>query len=150
MSQPSWEVSQAARRLTACQSNKNGLGLKEADSVDFMKFLSAEARKYGLSIGLKNAGEIIPKVMDLVDFQVNEECAKYNEGETFEAFIKAGKAVFHIEYPKGAPGSVSTKSMASIFKTKGVDKFSTVLKTMDLDGWVQYRDGQQFTTKTGK
>lgn len=114
-----------------------------------MNFLSAEARKYNLSIGLKNAGEIIPQVIDIVDFQVNEESAKYKEGETFEAFIKAGKAVFHIEYPSGAPGSVSAKAMASIFGTKGTEKFSTVLKTMSLDGWVQFRDGQQFTTKTG-
>ncbi|KAH7127979.1 endo alpha-1,4 polygalactosaminidase precursor [Dactylonectria estremocensis] len=115
--------------------NKNGLGLKKADSIDFMKFLSFEASKYGLSIGLKNAGEIIDDVIDDVHFQVNEECVKYNEGRTFARFIKAGKAVFHIE--------------ATISNAKGTDNFSTVLKKMDLDGWVQFCDGQEFTTKTG-
>ncbi|KAH8656825.1 endo alpha-1,4 polygalactosaminidase precursor [Ilyonectria robusta] len=129
-------------------SNNNGVGLKKADSIDFIKFLSREARKYGLSIGLKNAGEIIPDVIDVVDFQVNEECVKYNEGETFGAFINAGKAVFHIEYPRGAPGSVSAKSRGKISGAKGTEGFSTLLKTMDLDGWVQFCDGQQFTTKT--
>ncbi|KAM0326321.1 hypothetical protein ACHAQA_006921 [Verticillium albo-atrum] len=129
-------------------SNNNGIGLKKADSIDFVKFLSREARKYGLSIGLKNAGEIIPDVINVVDFQVNEQCVKYNEGQTFEAFIKAGKAVFHIEYPDGAPGGVSSKARASIYAAKGTEKFSTLLKSMDLDGWVQMRDGRQFTTKT--
>jgi endo-alpha-1,4-polygalactosaminidase (GH114 family) len=130
------------------QDNKNGLGLSKADSIDFMKFLAYEARKYGLGIGLKNSGEIIPSVLDIVDFQVNEECVKYNEGRTFEAFIKAGKAVFHIEYPKGAPGSVSAKTRDSISTAKGTEQFSTVLKTDDLDGWVQFCSGQQYTTQT--
>lgn len=133
---------------TILQNNKNGLGLKKADSIDFIKFLSREARKRGLSIGLKNAGEIIPDVLNLVDFQVNEECVKYKECQTFESFIKAGKAVFHIEYPKGAPGAVSTKSKTTIFGAKGAERFTTLLKTMELDGWVEYRDGKQFRTKT--
>ncbi|KAF7557129.1 hypothetical protein G7Z17_g889 [Cylindrodendrum hubeiense] len=130
-------------------SNKNGLGLKKADSIDFIKFLSREASKYGMSIGLKNAGEIIRDVIDVVDFQVNEECVKYNEGQTFSAFIRANKAVFHIEYPRGAPGSVSAKSRTSISNAKGTENFSTLLKTMDLDGWVQFCDGQEFKTRTG-
>ncbi|KAM0270667.1 hypothetical protein ACHAQH_009336 [Verticillium albo-atrum] len=130
-------------------SNNNGIGLKKADTIDFVKFLSREARKYGLGIGLKNAGEIIPDVINSVDFQTNEQCVKYNEGETFQAFIKAGKAVFHIEYPDGAPGSVSSKARSTIYAAPGTEGFSTLIKTMDLDGWVQMRDGKQYTTKTG-
>ncbi|EGY21305.1 hypothetical protein VD0002_g7944 [Verticillium dahliae] len=130
-------------------SNNNGIGLTKADTIDFVKFLSSEARKYGLSIALKNAGEIIPQVIKFVDFQVNEQCVKYNEASTFAAFIKAGKAVFHIEYPDGAPGSVSSKARSSIYAAPGTEKFSTLIKTMDLDGWVQMRDGKQYTTKTG-
>lgn len=132
------------------QSNKNGLGLKKSDSIDFIKFLSLEARKHNLSIGLKNAGEIIPDVLPLVDFQVNEECVKYKEVQTFNTFIKAGKAVFHIEYPKGAPKSVSQKSKDAVFNAKGAEMFATVLKTMDLCGWVEYRDEKQYITKTTK
>lgn len=134
---------------TVPQSNNNGIGLTKADTIDFVKFLSSEARKYGLSIALKNAGEIIPQVIKFVDFQVNEQCVKYNEASTFAAFIKAGKAVFHIEYPDGAPGSVSSKARSSIYAAPGTEKFSTLIKTMDLDGWVQMRDGKQYTTKTG-
>lgn len=122
------------------------MGLTKADSIEYVRFLACEARKYGLSTGLKNSGEIIPNVLDIVDFQVNEECVKYKEGRTFEAFIKAGKAVFHIEYPKGAPGSVSAKARESISMAKGTERFSTVLKTDTLDGWVQFCDGQQYRT----
>jgi hypothetical protein len=88
--------------------------------------------------------------LSLVDFQVNEECVKYKEVQTFEAFIKAGKVVFHIEYPKGAPKSVNQKSRDAVFKAKGAERFTSVLKTMELCGWVEYRDGKQYTTKTAK
>ncbi|CAH0037927.1 unnamed protein product [Clonostachys solani] len=129
-------------------SHKNGFGLTKADSIDFIKFLSYEARRHGMSIGLKNAGEIISDVINVVDFQVNEQCVEYNEGQTFQAFIKANKPVFHIEYPKGAPGSVRAKTREKISNAKGTQGFSTVLKTMDLNGWVQLCDGRQFTTWT--
>ncbi|KAH6668627.1 endo alpha-1,4 polygalactosaminidase precursor [Plectosphaerella plurivora] len=130
--------------------NDNGLGLTQKDSVEFIKFLSKEARKYNLSIGLKNAGQIIPQVINDVDFQVNEECVKYKEADVFQAFIKAKKAVFHIEYPKGAGKKVAASYSDSMNKNKGIEGFSTVLKTLDLDGWVQYRDGQTYNTKTSK
>jgi Glycoside-hydrolase family GH114 len=51
-------------------SNENGGGfspqLSQSDSVMFMKKMGAEAAKYGMAIGLKNALDIIPSVMDSV------------------------------------------------------------------------------------
>jgi hypothetical protein len=35
--------------------NRNGLGLAQADSIDYVTFLAAEAHGRGLSIGQKNA-----------------------------------------------------------------------------------------------
>jgi hypothetical protein len=43
-----------------------------ADSIDYVKFLSREARSRGVGISLENALEIIPNVIDHVDFAVNE------------------------------------------------------------------------------
>jgi hypothetical protein len=91
---------------------------------------------------------VIPKVINDVDFQVNEECVKYNEGPTFEAFIKAGKPVFHIEYPSGAPDGVSASMVSTIANAAGTEKFSTLIKTLSLDGWVQFPDGHTEATKT--
>ncbi|CAM1500839.1 Fc.00g100010.m01.CDS01 [Cosmosporella sp. VM-42] len=130
--------------------NDNGLGLTQADSVSYMKFLSQEAAKYNMATGLKNAGDIIPKVLPYVAFSVNEQCIQYAECETFAAFIKAGKPVFNIEYPSSAP-KVSESTRKKICSGKGdaahTSGFSTVIKKMNLDGWVLYCTGNSYSTK---
>lgn len=136
------------------QQNENGLNLTSDDAVDFVKFLAETASSFNMSTGLKNAGSIIEDVVDHVHFSVNEQCAQYSECETFAAFIEADKPVFHIEYPDGAPNSVSTKSKNEICsgknKSAGTKGFSTVIKKMNLDGWVEYCNGTTFTTEVGK
>jgi hypothetical protein len=52
--------------------NENGIGITKAKSIDYIKFLSREAAARNLSIGLKNAGDIIPEVLSMVQFSVNE------------------------------------------------------------------------------
>jgi hypothetical protein len=102
-----------------------------------------------MAMGLKNAGDIIPKVLNITSFSVNEQCAQYSECETFAPFIKAGKPVFHIEYPNGAP-KIDTSRAADLCSHQGIgagsENFSTVLKKMDLDGFVQYCNGKQYNT----
>ncbi|CAF3446650.1 hypothetical protein SNK03_003231 [Fusarium graminearum] len=129
--------------------NDNGLGLTQKDSIDYVKFLATEAAKYNMSTGLKNAGDIIKSVLPYVQFSVNEQCVEYSECETFAAFIKAKKPVFNIEYPKGAPKvkEADRKTICSKKgKAKGTDGFSTVIKKMNLDGWVQYCTGNVYNT----
>jgi hypothetical protein len=131
------------------QQNENGLSLTANDSISYIQYLSSIARPLNLTLGLKNAGSIISAVLPLVDFSVNEQCAEYNECDTFQPFIAAGKPVFHIEYPAGDSGllqNVEANGFSSDTKDKvcnaaGSDGFSTVLKKMDLDGWAQYCTG---------
>ncbi|KAJ5959361.1 CAZyme family GH114 [Penicillium vulpinum] len=78
--------------------NENGLGLTEADSVDFLTFLASESHSRGMSIGLKNGGDIIGSVIDKMQWSVNEQCAEYNECDVYAAFTEVNKPVFHIEY----------------------------------------------------
>lgn len=95
-------------------------------------------------------------MLPLVQFSVNEECVKYGECTTFKPFIDAGKPVFHIEYPDGAgKGEVASQGLSQdavqqyCKKTgagDGSDGFSTVLKKMELDGWVEYCDTTVKTT----
>lgn len=124
------------------------MNLKEEDSVSFVRFLAAEAAKHNMAIGLKNAAKIIDDVLDVVQFSVNEECVAEKECEDFAKFIDAGKPVFHIEYPfdedNSIPPGVFNKSCQG--SDVQIPKFSTVLKPMDLDGWVQYCDETIFTT----
>lgn len=116
-----------------------------------MRFLSDQANSYNMSIGLKNSKHIIKDVLDFVDFSVNEQCIQYSECEAFAAFIKADKPVFNIEYPSGTPDNVSSKVTDEICSHQGnatgTEDFSTVIKTMDLDGWVEYCDGKTYTTE---
>ena len=120
-----------------------------------MSYLSSVVKPLNLVIGLKNAGDIVSAVLPYVQFSVNEQCMQYNECSTFAPFIQAGKPVFHIEYPSGAgKGPLSADLVAKYCgkagATKGSDGFSTVLKTMALDGWVEYCDGTVETTPAAK
>lgn len=122
-------------------NNDNGLGLTQQDSVDFLQFLAAQTSHYNFSIGLKNAGELVPSVLDQMQFSVNEQCVQYSECATWAPFIQASKPVFHIEYPSGAGGSLSSDDIAKYCGDSGAAAgstgFSTVLKNMDLSGWVE-------------
>ncbi|OQD94773.1 hypothetical protein PENSOL_c024G04266 [Penicillium solitum] len=96
--------------------NENGLGLTEADSIDFLTFLASESHSRGMSIGLKNGGDIIGSVIDKMQWSVNEQCAEYDECETYAAFTEVNKPVFHIEYSGEtieSGGSVDTSVSAA-------------------------------------
>lgn len=128
--------------------NDNGISLTADDSINFISFLSNVTVPLNLTMGLKNAGDIIPDVLPVVHFSVNEQCVDNDECETFHAFIDAGKPVFHIEYPQGAGSESGLKSDVvgkycdDTGDAKGSDGFSTVLKKMNLDGWVEYCDSE--------
>ncbi|KAK3316765.1 glycoside hydrolase superfamily [Apodospora peruviana] len=126
--------------------NDNGLDLTREDSIDFVAFLAGKAKEKKLAIGLKNANDIVTDVLDAVQFSVNEQCAEYSACESFAPFIEAGKPVFHIEYPSGAPEKIATADSKSACSAKGASRFSTVLKSENLDSWVEYCDGR--TVKT--
>lgn len=122
-------------------NNDNGLNLTQQDAIDYMNFLAHAAHQRGLSIGLKNAGEIVPHVVDAVQWSVNEACAVYDECATFDPFVQMSKPVFHVEYPKGADvnnnHAVSTSKKKSICDAPGSTHFSTIIKNSNLDGWIE-------------
>lgn len=123
------------------KDNDSGLDLTMEDAADFVNFLANETHARNMSIGLKNAGAIIPSVIGNMQWSVNEQCAYYDECDTYAAFIEAGKPVFHIEYPKGddtnnnSPVTTAQKVSACVFS--GPRNFSTIIKNMDLDNWVE-------------
>lgn len=110
-------------------SNESGFPLTAADQLDYNRFLASEAHDRGLLVGLKNDVEQIAELVDDFDFQVNEECAAYDECGTLKPFTDAGKPVFHIEYVddwKDAQGK------ADEVCGTGPD-LNTLIKTWDLD-----------------
>lgn len=121
--------------------NHNGLGLTKADVADYVNWLANQTHARDMSMGLKNAGDIIPYVIRNMQWSVNEQCGQYRECDTYLPFIQAGKPVFHIEYPKGRTAN-NTLSVTDTEKQKscgsaGSERFSTVMKNLNLNSWIQ-------------
>ncbi|MCB9678268.1 MAG: endo alpha-1,4 polygalactosaminidase [Alphaproteobacteria bacterium] len=114
-------------------ANDSGFPLDEADQLDFDAWLADAAHERGLAVGLKNATDLVPALVDRFDFAVNEECVAYEECDTVQPFVEAGKAVFHTEYvdaPSEGPDLLDTVCGAA-----DREGFSTLVKTWDLDAW---------------
>lgn len=121
--------------------NDNGLDLSEPDAQDYVTFLANEAHSRNLSLALKNAGNIVPAVIDIVEYSVQEQCIQYDNCNQFMPFIQANKPVFHVEYPKGDDinniNFIATDVEESICDNSAAAGFSTIIKNMDLDNWIQ-------------
>jgi hypothetical protein len=80
-----------------------GFNITSVEVMDYLRFLSKEARSYQMAIGLKNNAYMIEKypqeVVDLHDFVVTEACYVLGNCDTYEkGFIENEKPVFNIEY----------------------------------------------------
>lgn len=125
--------------------HKTGLGLSKDSAVDFIKFLSHEGHSRGLACGLKNASDIIPRVIDDVQWIVQEQCVQYGDEEEYLPFIRKNKPVFHVEYPKGEDTESSKCNNEKVVTGKQLRKcekakelgFSTIIKNIKLDQWIQ-------------
>ncbi|KAI5370395.1 hypothetical protein Slin15195_G012710 [Septoria linicola] len=112
--------------------NESGFDLTLDDAVDFVRFLAQTAHDAGLTYGLKNGGEIVDRVVDVSDWDINEECVNYQECDAYRPFIDANKPVLHLEYPDDSP-----KLSIEDFKKKSCSDsdakgFSTLIKDRDL------------------
>ncbi|MFF8912665.1 endo alpha-1,4 polygalactosaminidase [Streptomyces sp. NPDC015032] len=78
--------------------NRTGFPLTADDQLRYNRLIARIAHRHGLAVGLKNDLGQIPELVPDFDFAVNEQCAQYDECEALTPFVKAGKAVFHVEY----------------------------------------------------
>lgn len=78
--------------------NDTGFPLKAADQLRYNRLIAKLSHDRGMAVGLKNDLDQIPALVSDFDFAVNEQCAQYDECDTLTPFIKANKAVFHVEY----------------------------------------------------
>lgn len=69
-----------------------------------------------------------------MQWAVNEQCVQYDERNLERPFIDAGKPVFGIEYPDGAP-KMSYTTENKICDNQQRANFSTLLKEMNLATW---------------
>lgn len=147
-------------------SNENSFALTADDAVTYIRRLARYAHGLGMGMGLKNVQTLLPRVMDVIQFAVNEECALVpGECDPYLALIQAGKPVFHVEYTsnyilKDGKVVISSKGFAGIDSEALKKKlclegrvefsrtFSTAIKVLNLDGWVLYCDGRWGETGT--
>ncbi|MBB6552667.1 endo alpha-1,4 polygalactosaminidase [Nonomuraea rubra] len=113
-------------------TNDSGFPLKAADQLAYNAWFANEAHKRGLSVGLKNDVAQIPRLLPYFDFAVNEQCWQYSECTTaqngtygYDQFVKAGKAVFQVEY------ELRTSQFCA---RSNAQNFNSLKKTYDLDG----------------
>jgi hypothetical protein len=157
-------------------SNSAGIrGLSQTDSVIFIQKLAAEARRYGLSTGLKNTEQILSAVQNDIQFAINEGCQTSGDCKVYGQFLASGKPVFHIEYADvvtTSNGQVTVSSNAAGLGGRNPEEirqvlclerdttganydpgapaaaFSTIIKTKRLDGYAFYCDGSFTLTPT--
>ncbi|TID26024.1 H(+)/Cl(-) exchange transporter 3 [Venturia nashicola] len=147
-------------------SNENNFNLTANDAVTYIRKLANYAHELGMGMGLKNVQTLLPRVMDVIQFAVNEECALVSgECDPYLDLVEAGKPVFHVEYAsnyttkdgnvvisgEGAEGldSETLKRKLCLKRYPKLGKaFSTTIKTLNLNGWVLYCDDRWSETVT--
>jgi hypothetical protein len=84
--------------LVDSYTDQTGFPLTAADQLRYNLMLAGLAHSLGLSIGLKNDLDQVPQLVGTFDFAIDEQCFQYSECAALTPFIKAGKAVFEVEY----------------------------------------------------
>ncbi|HWE89977.1 MAG TPA: endo alpha-1,4 polygalactosaminidase [Pseudonocardiaceae bacterium] len=79
-------------------TNSTGFPLTAQDQLNYNQMLASLAHQRGLSIGLKNDLDQVPQLVNDFDFAIVEQCFQYQECDQLQPFIRAGKAVFEVEY----------------------------------------------------
>lgn len=124
----------------------SGFPLTIQTALDYLNFLIDEAHALNLSIGLKNAGDLVEGMKERMQWVVNEQCVSFGECNKFCPFVDMGKPVFHIEYVQnlGDDLGVNKETREKLCKGMGVEGgggdtwgFSGVLKKEDLGDWVE-------------
>lgn len=78
--------------------NRTGFPLKAKHQLRFNRWIARQAHRSGLAVALKNDPDQVGKLVGNFDFAVVEQCFQYDECGRFRPFIRAGKAVFEVEY----------------------------------------------------
>jgi hypothetical protein len=79
-------------------TNPTGFPLTGQDQLAYNTALAHEAHQRALLIGLKNTLLLIPQLVSVFDYAINESCLVYKECHLLAPFVAAGKPVFIIEY----------------------------------------------------
>ncbi len=78
--------------------NETGFPITYQDQLRYVLWLADEAHRRGLAIGIKNAADQVPDLIDHLDFAIIEDYFFYGMEQKMLPFVDAGKPVFAAEY----------------------------------------------------
>lgn len=58
-----------------------GVKVSEAEQIEYNTWFAELVHSHGMGVGLKNAVELLPALVDYFDFALNEECWQWKECE---------------------------------------------------------------------
>ena len=117
--------------------NNTGFNLTEEDAKAYSRFLIEEAHERGLSIGQKNAEELIPDMVDEFDWLLTEDAYVEDFYQQLSPYITANKAVFFVEYTDRTNESEFQSAICLVASARN---YSAVLKDRDLTDTTVYCD----------
>lgn len=113
-------------------SEDTGFAISAQDQLTYNRWLSEQAHKRGMAIGLKNDPEQAVKLLAWFDWALIEDCSLYGWCGDLLPFVDAGKTVFQLEYTD------TYTSTTQFCRGAQAHRFSGLLKNRELDGWVQF------------
>jgi hypothetical protein len=78
--------------------NHTGFHLTAAAQLRFNRWVAERVRALGMAVALKNDPRQVHALLGRFDFAIVEQCFQYEECESYEPFVRSGKAVFEAEY----------------------------------------------------
>ena len=76
-----------------------GVSISKDEQIDYNLWFAKLVQEKGMSVGLKDASELVLLCFEDFDFAVNFSCFEFEECDQYEdTFIKDGKPVFNAEF----------------------------------------------------
>jgi len=110
--------------LVANYAEDTGFPITAAHQLAFNRFVARLAHERGLAVALKNDPDQVDELVGDFDFVVVEQCAEFDECDQYLPFIRAGKAVLHVEYKL---------DRAAFCREAKANRFSSMRKSLDVD-----------------
>jgi hypothetical protein len=114
-------------------AHRTGFPLTAKDQLAYNRWLAAEARSRGLAVGLMNALELAPELIEDVDFAVSEGCFEAGTCAALLAYRKRDMAAYAVEYT-----NVRRKMDAYCAEAAELD-LPLIFKTQSLNGKIHRR-----------
>lgn len=109
----------------------SGFKITRQQQIDYSIWLAQQAHLRGLSIGIKNVPDLLPVLQEHYDWALLEDCYENKFCADFKPMVKAGKAVFAVEY---TDANIDFRAFCRDAKAFG---FFPLLKKRELGIWTK-------------